>query len=69
MVRDFVHTSKYLQDVRLHDQRERALRHAELRDEHRPSRIRAALGQRLISLGERLIDRPNSELGPVDKAA
>ena len=70
MVREFVHSAKYLQDVRLHDQRQHAFRQAELRDEHRsPQRIRMVLGEKLISLGERLIDRPNSELGPVDKAA
>ena len=69
MLKDFVHSARHLQHVRLHDHVDRAAREAWLL-EHSPGRgLRSALGEKLIRIGERLIESPNSELGQSKKAA
>lgn len=70
MLKEFVHSPKYIQSTRLHQFAERDRHATALAEEHRsPRRIRVAVGQRLVSVGERLIDRHSTQLGSIDKAA
>lgn len=69
MHRDFVYSTRYIHDIRLRDMETRARRDADRREVRATKRLRTALGQGLITIGERLVERPSSELGANDKAA
>jgi len=67
--KDFVHTTKYIHDLRLRDMETRARRAVDRREARATKSLRTALGQGLIAIGERLVERPSSELGAHDIAA
>lgn len=66
---EFIHSTKYIQDLRDREIAE-AIRVATDRSDARNARrLREAIGHRLIAIGERLVERPSSELGILDRAA
>jgi hypothetical protein len=64
MYRDFVHTTRHIHAHRLHEMENRAQREADRREAHAVRSIRRAMGQRLIAIGERLVEHssPRSSL-------
>lgn len=69
MHRDFVHSTKYIHENYLREGIAAARRDANRR-EASARHLRDALGERLIALGERLVERaPTSEQGILHRAA
>ena len=68
MLRDFTYKASDYHKMYLQRAEGLAHRDAQLR-EAKARRIRAAIGQRLIAIGERLVETPSSELGVLDRAA
>lgn len=69
MYKDFVHTTKYIHDLRLRDMETRARQVADRREARATKRLRIALGQGLIAIGQRLVEHPSSEPGTHEVAA
>lgn len=68
MIKDFTHHASDYHKMYLQRGQNQA-RHDALLREAKDRRIRAAIGQRLIAIGERLVETPSSELGALDRAA
>lgn len=69
MHREIVNSTKYIHQNYLNDGIARAQLDA-LRREAKSRKLRAALGVRLIAIGERLVERaPSSEQAVLDRAA
>lgn len=67
MLRDFTSTAELLQKARLHQWAEEAERDALRREAREVRRLRTAIGNKLIAIGERITDQAPQP--PVDKAA
>ncbi len=66
---EFVHSTKYIQDLRNHEIVSQLEIERDRNDARLAQRLRDKIGHRLIAIGERLVEKPSSELGLLDRAA
>ena len=66
---EFIHSTKYIQDLRNHEIADQLRIEQDRHDARLARRLRDVIGQRLIAIGERLVEKPSSELGLLDRAA
>ena len=66
---EFVHSTKYIQDLRNHEITDQLRIEQDRHDARLARSLRGMIGHRLIAIGERLVERPSSELGLLDRAA
>ena len=66
---ELIHSTKYIQDLRDHEIASQLRIERDRRDARAAMTLRDVIGQRLIAIGERLVETPSSELGLLDRAA